>query len=215
MPVGVFDTVGFQPGVSGLSHVGGTPLTQSGKPLVVYVGAEYCPYCAAERWPLVVALSRFGTFTNLGATHSATGDVYPDTATFSFHGARYASPYLVFRSVELYTNRPVGGGYAPLEKPTALEDRLDSTYDPNGTIPFIYMGRYVQTSASYDPQILSGMSMTEISQAMRNPQVVQSQAILGTANELTAAVCTLTNGVPATVCASKGVAAAAKHLPTK
>jgi len=33
---------------------------------VVYIGAEYCPYCAVERWPLIVALNRFGTLTNLG-----------------------------------------------------------------------------------------------------------------------------------------------------
>src|SRR6202035_3990590 len=24
----------------------------SGKPMVVYVGAEYCPFCAAERWSM-------------------------------------------------------------------------------------------------------------------------------------------------------------------
>src|SRR5688572_33391144 len=33
-------------------------LTEAGKPLVLYVGAEYCPFCAAQRWPMVVALSR-------------------------------------------------------------------------------------------------------------------------------------------------------------
>ena len=32
-------------------------LTNSaGKPEIVFVGAEYCPYCAAERWPIVMAL---------------------------------------------------------------------------------------------------------------------------------------------------------------
>ena len=40
-------------------------LTADGKPLVLYVGAEYCPYCAAERCAMVQALSRFGTFSNL------------------------------------------------------------------------------------------------------------------------------------------------------
>ena len=39
-----------------------------GRPGVVYVGSEFCPYCAADRWALVVALSRFGTFAHLGAT---------------------------------------------------------------------------------------------------------------------------------------------------
>jgi Domain of unknown function (DUF929) len=215
VPASAYDTVGYQSGVGGLAHIGGTPLTQNGKPLVVYIGADYCPYCAAERWPLVAALSHFGTFSNLGATHSASGDVYPNTATFSFHGATYTSKYLTFNSVELYGNRPVGNSYPKLETPTALENRLIQKYDPKGTIPFIYIGNYIQTSASYNPQILAGMTMSQISQAMRDPQVTQSQAILGTANELTAALCTLTNGQPGGVCTSKGVAAAAKHLPTK
>ncbi len=215
VPASAYNTVGYQSGVGGLSHVGGTPLTQNGKPLVVYIGADYCPFCAAERWPLVAALSHFGTFSNLGATHSASGDVYPNTATFSFHGATYTSKYLTFNSVELYGNQPVGNSYPKLETPTALENRLIQKYDPKGTIPFIYFGNYIQTSASYNPQILAGMTMSQISQAMRDPQVTQSQAILGTANELTAAICTLTNGQPGGVCTSKGVAAAAKHLPTK
>src|SRR5258706_2836824 len=29
----------------------------TGKPEFLYMGAEYCPYCAAERWAMVVALS--------------------------------------------------------------------------------------------------------------------------------------------------------------
>jgi hypothetical protein len=47
---------------------GPQPLTADGKPLVLYVGAEYCPFCASQRWAVVVALSRFGTFSNLGLT---------------------------------------------------------------------------------------------------------------------------------------------------
>src|SRR6185312_6914517 len=34
-------------------------LTSKGLPEVVYVGAEYCPYCAAERWGTIIALDRF------------------------------------------------------------------------------------------------------------------------------------------------------------
>ena len=40
------------------------PLTIEGKsPAMLYYGAEYCPYCAAERWGIVAALSRFGTWS--------------------------------------------------------------------------------------------------------------------------------------------------------
>ena len=46
------------------------PLTIDGKPAIVFVSEESCPFCAAERWPLVVALSHFGTWSNLGSTRS-------------------------------------------------------------------------------------------------------------------------------------------------
>jgi thiol-disulfide isomerase/thioredoxin len=214
IPASTFDTIGYQPGVSGFKHIPGTPVKRDGKPLVVYLGADYCPYCAAERWPLVAALSRFGRFTNLGATHSSSTDVYPNTATFSFHGSSYTSRYLTFNPVELYTNQPKGNGYAPLDSPTALEDSLVSKSDPGGTIPFIYLGNHVESGASYNPQILSGMTMSQIAAAMRNPVSTQSQAILGTANLMTAALCQQTGGAPTNVCTAPGVAAAAKHLPS-
>ena len=59
---------------------------------------EYCPYCAAERWAMVNALARFGTFHNLGATASSSIDVNPSTPTFTFRGAGYSSPFVVFQT---------------------------------------------------------------------------------------------------------------------
>ena len=79
-----------------------------GKPELLYIGAEYCPFCAAQRWAMVAALSRFGTFSNLSLTHSASADVYPDTPTFSFYQSTYSSKYLTFTSVETNTNEPSG-----------------------------------------------------------------------------------------------------------
>src|SRR5579859_7641099 len=49
-------------------------LTANGKPEVLYVGAEYCPYCAAERWSMLVSLSRFGTFSGVTAIRSAAAN---------------------------------------------------------------------------------------------------------------------------------------------
>ncbi len=48
------------------------------KPQVAYIGAEYCPFCASERWPMVIALSRLGTFSGLGLTTSSATDVFPE-----------------------------------------------------------------------------------------------------------------------------------------
>ena len=52
------------------------------------------------------ALSRFGKFTNLRITTSATvngqgvPEVFPSTATFSFHNSTYTSPYIQWEPVE-------------------------------------------------------------------------------------------------------------------
>jgi thiol-disulfide isomerase/thioredoxin len=213
VPAATFNTIGAVKGIGGMSRIGGTPLEQGGKPVVLYIGAEYCPFCAAERWPLVAALSRFGTFTDLGATHSATNDVYPNTPTFSFKNAKYASKYLALQTVELYGNRPVNGKYPPLQRPTAQQNALIQKHDPKGTIPFIYLGNYLQLDASYNPQILAGMSMQQVAHAMRDTNTDQSIAILGTANQITAALCVQTGGQPGNVCSTPGVTAAAAHLP--
>ena len=53
-----------------ITKVTGPPLTSNGKPEMLYIGAEYCPYCAAMRWSMAVALSRFGTLFNAAARHS-------------------------------------------------------------------------------------------------------------------------------------------------
>ena len=56
--------------------VTGPALTSNGKPEMLYIGAEYCPYCAAMRWSMAVALSRFGTLsTPLHGIHFAQSDL--------------------------------------------------------------------------------------------------------------------------------------------
>ncbi|MHB1536035.1 MAG: DUF929 family protein, partial [Acidimicrobiales bacterium] len=130
--------------------ISGAALTSAGKPEVLYIGAEYCPFCAAERWPVVLALSKFGTWSDLGATHSASRDVYPNTATFSFYGATFTSPYLTFAGVETTTNQPQGpNAYKPLQTPTPTQEHLFQSDNPQGSIPFVdFGGRWTIIGAS-------------------------------------------------------------------
>ena len=53
---------------------------------------------------MVIALSRFGTFSNLhiSMSDSTAGD-YPNTHTFTFYGSSYSSSYLDFAPVESAT----------------------------------------------------------------------------------------------------------------
>ena len=65
--------------------VAGPPLTAHGKPEVLYVATEYCPYCAAQSWAMIVALSRFGTFSGLRTIRSAAlNSALAQTITTSF-----------------------------------------------------------------------------------------------------------------------------------
>jgi uncharacterized protein DUF929 len=182
-----------------------------GKAQVSYIGAEYCPFCAGERWALVAALSRFGTFSDLQLSHSATDDVYPNTPTFSFVGSSYSSPYVDFSPVELQSNVRSGNGYQTLQTPTTEQRNVLQMYDAPpyvpaqsaGAIPFIDIaGQYVLSGASYDISALRGMSAEQIAAALSDPASPTAKGILGSANVLTAAICTATDNQPADVCGS-------------
>lgn len=189
-------------------------LTAGGKPQVFFMGAEYCPYCAAERWSVVEALSRFGTFTALKTTHSSSTDVFPSTQTLSFVGASYTSKYLSFDSVELKGNELQGNDYPPLQKLNPAQEQLVRTYsappflpaESAGSIPFIdFGGRFLVSGASYDPGVLQGKSALEIAQTMSDPSSPVAQGATGAANVMTAVLCQLTGGQPGPVCSAKPI----------
>jgi hypothetical protein len=190
-----------------------------GKPEIVYIGAEFCPFCAAERWAVVEALSRFGTFTGLSATHSSTTDIYPDTQTFSFYGSSFSSPYFDFVPVEEETNQADGSGYSTLQAPTASEQSLLATYDvapyssEPGSIPFLDIGnQFIVAGASYSPQILQGLSMRQIAADLNHPSSLVAEAIDGAANLITASISSITGDQPSTVVGTSNIAAIARKL---
>ena len=184
--------------------VNGTALTSGGKPEVLFLGGEYCPFCAAERWAMVSALSRFGTFTGLTTTHSSSTDSDPNTPSFTFAKSKYTSNYINFTSVEEYTNTPDGsGGYKTLQTPTADQAKAQQTYDPQLAIPFLDLGgKYVEVGnlSPLDPSQLAGKSWSQVAAAMSDPTSALGKAEVGNANYLTAAICKLTNNLPATAC---------------
>jgi hypothetical protein len=208
-PVSELDSIGTGSAHNLITRVSGTVLTgPGGRPEVFYYGAEYCPYCAAQRWPIIVALSRFGTFSGLTTTSSSSTDVYPNTPTFTFHKASYASQYIEFASVET-TDR----NQQQLESPTQAQAALVTKYDTSGSIPFIDIGnRYAISGAMYLPDILSGMSWQAVADAVLQPGSPQAKAILGSANVITAAICSLTADKPAAVCSDPAIQAIEKKL---
>jgi len=189
--------------------VNGTPLTSGGKPEVLYLGGEYCPYCAAQRWAMVNALSRFGTFSGLTTTHSSSTDVDANTPTWTFYKSTYASSYITFTPVEEYTNYRIGNttntsaNYQTLQTPTTAEQAIGQAYDPTGSIPFMDLGnKYVQVGnlSPLSPTLLTGKSWSQVGAAMNDPSSALGKAVIGNANYMTAAICKLTSNKPATAC---------------
>jgi hypothetical protein len=168
---------------------------------MLYIGAEWCPLCAAMRWSMAVALSRFGTFGPLKGIHSASNDVYPNTATLTFLHARYHSRYLTFTAVE---NQDVHRN--ALQPTTKAQQALWQKYDTtNGQVgfPFIDFGNQLALKAPiYIPAVLKGLTWAQIAADLRNPASPVAQGADGAANYLTAAICKMTHDLPVTVCAA-------------
>jgi hypothetical protein len=171
----------------------GPPLTVSGKPVIVFVSEESCPFCAAERWSLAVALSHFGTWSHLGSTTSSATDVYPGTATLSFRAAVYRSTELTLQTTELTDNAG-----RPLQAQTPLDTRLIDAFDvppyvnsadQSGAVPFLDIAnRYILAGAQYSPQVLAGLSAAQIASQLANPSSPVAQAIDGSARVIVAAI---------------------------
>jgi thiol-disulfide isomerase/thioredoxin len=203
VPASTLDAIGDGGGsVTGKpTSITGPALTSGGKPEMLYIGAEYCPYCAGTRWAMIVALSRFGTFSGLRTIHSSTTDTPSNIPTWTFYQSRYTSNYLTFTPVETTTNVLQGNSYPPLQTPTAQQQQIQQTYDPNGTIPFISFGnRYMLANAPYDVTLLQGKTWAQIASALKDPSSPVAKAIGGAANYMTAAICKLTGNQPASAC---------------
>jgi thiol-disulfide isomerase/thioredoxin len=202
VPASTLSAVGAGSVPSGsLRALTGPPLTSGGKPEMLYIGAEWCPYCAAERWAMAVALSRFGTFSPLRGIHSSSSDIYPNTSTLTFYKSTYTSKYLVFTPVESEdVNRN------PLQTPTAAQQALWTKYDPPGdTFPFIDFGNRFLATVTYDPGVLQGLTWSQIASDLHNSSSAVAKGAVGSANVFTAAICKLTGNAPASVCTTAPV----------
>lgn len=219
IPQATFDAVGV--GSSATSALprkveGGTLSTVDGLPKVLYIGAEYCPYCAMERWSLIAALARFGTFEGLELSTSPAEQTIDPVPTLTFLNAKYTSTLLHFTA---YETKDTKG--QPLQTPSAEDQTAFTKLNSQGSIPFtLYGGTGYDIGATYDESLLmtqgsfmQDKTAAEINSALADPKSEIAQAVLGSANIKTAYLCTLTGGKPAAVCTSPGVKAAAAKLP--
>ncbi|HLJ59839.1 MAG TPA: DUF929 family protein [bacterium] len=213
IPRGTFDRVGVDDAPPPM--LVGAPPSDKRTPVLLYIGAEYCPYCAVMRWPLVAALNRFGTFTGLELSASSATDVFPSTPTLTMVHAKYQSPYIAVQTVELQTNlQDASGQYPPLQRLTATQAALFRHYDPPGNIPFLLIGgQYLLAGSPFSPDVLKGQDWHAIAASLPLGQTPAARAILGTANQISAAICTVDGQAPVAVCQSAGVRDASQTLP--
>jgi hypothetical protein len=186
-------------GMASVTTVLSTPQRAGNLPLTLYVGADYCPFCASMRWPLVTALSRFGSFSGLGQRQSTAGvDGFPSLATYDFNHATFSSQYVAFQTVE--TADPNGN---PLQQPNASQASLINRFDPNGAIPFVLVaGRYV-AHLPYSPSLLEGRTFEQIRDDVESVTPDQlGKAIDEEADVITALICSGDGMQPQAVCST-------------
>src|SRR5260370_1171412 len=141
-----------------------------------------------------------------------SNDVYPNTPSFTFYKSSYTSSYLTFTPVELQTNIPDPNNappYTNLQTLTSDQQALLTKYDASpyttqaGAVPFLDFGnKYVMIGTPFVPQVLDGLSWSTIATDLHNPSSAAAQAVDGTANYITAAICKMTGNTPASACTS-------------
>jgi Domain of unknown function (DUF929) len=187
-----------------------------GKPELLYIGAAFCPYCATNQWAMIVALSRFGSFSNLQFSHSAPSpEDYPSTATLSFFESTYSSKYISFLPIEnLTVNKTL------LQPITEQEQAIWNQYVPekHQYYPFLDIGNSYVVAPSggidslFNPQVLQGQDQRQIAASLNELSSSVAQAVDGSANLLTAAICHVTNYQPRSVCNSQAITTAQGDL---
>jgi chitodextrinase len=192
-----------EPGQSYLSSVhtltGLSEFTKDGIPILVYVGADYCPYCAIQRWSLIMALMRFGNFTGLEYMTSALDD--GDYATFTFSNSTYHSNYLVFQPFELYNRTGVQVANLPANYTSTFQQYGESSF------PFLnFADAYYVSGSILDPSILGTMNQTQVISAILAGNPAGSE-IRQAANLITAVICETTGNKPSSVCDNPSITA--------
>jgi thiol-disulfide isomerase/thioredoxin len=198
VPNSTLSSVSTSSGITLPSTICGNSLQFNGKPLVFYVGGEFCPYCAAERWSMAVALSKFGTFSNLTYMESWTNENsgYQNISTISFNYANYSSQDISFLGVEEYNQNDQAQ-----HNLTSSEQTLVNEYDSAKSIPFIDIAnKYEVVGSQYLPPNLSGLNWDQIGANLNSSVNKVGASVNGAAVTLITAICKADGGLPTSVC---------------
>jgi hypothetical protein len=204
-------SVGLPSVVTAPTAITGTALTLNGKPEVLYIGGEYCPFCAIERWSMIIALSHFGNFSGLEYMQSSSTDTNPNTPTFTFFAANASAPfnftskYVAFVPVEEWDRAE-----NPVRPPSTAEQALYTQYGACAStgetgIPFIDIANsyVVNCGAQFSLPQIAGDNWTQVATQLNTPSSAVAQAMDGGANSLITAICKVDGEQPASVCSQQ------------
>lgn len=195
-----------------IRRVSDRPLVEGAKPVVFFMGGQFCPFCAADRWAFVKATSRFGKWTNLRALHSQGGtDGFASLPTYNLVGANYQSDLLSLHHKEV---ADVHGNQ--LQQLQGVENDLVNAYDPQGSIPFTVaggQGGQYTVGLAFSPGLIQGQGFDQLRADVDADRPTDAvRAIDAGADAMTALLCRLTAGQPATVCSSPAIRSIAARL---
>ena len=185
-------------------------MRRNGKLFVFFLGAEYCPYCAAQRWAIVRSLQKFGQWDGLKQTISAARDEpFLNLPTYDFTNASYTSPHIEFLSREIKDRE-----FRPLQKLLKTDEKLLEKFNPDREIPFLLVGgRFTQIGSGFTPKIFIGHTFRQTETELKKIESEIRKTIDDEANIISALLCV--SGLPPEVCKETTVTELATQAMTK
>jgi Domain of unknown function (DUF929). len=154
-------------------------LSEYGKIVILFIGAEACPFCAAESWSIVSALSQYGTWNGLSPIISNATDSIPKVPGYTFANATLESSQVSFVEVELTTT----SWDQKLQSLNSSESQLYKEYDPNGLIPFLLIGgMYLHIGSAVSPYLISNMDWDQCYNLSKSKNAFHDQVINESSN---------------------------------
>lgn len=131
---------------------------------------------------------------------SSAKDDPPSIQTVSFRYSHFRSRYLAYDPI---VNGDANGKLVqPVPKKVG---RAWARYSPLG-YPFSdFGGKAILNNASFAPRVLAKLTRKQIAADLSRPKWRVAKAIDGSANQLTAAICIMTNEKPRRVCDTKTI----------
>jgi hypothetical protein len=133
-----------QPGGQGWVQYPASAWQDSGRPILYFYGATWCPYCSASSWAVWKALSEYGSVSGASFSYSSSTDVYASTPEVILANIGLSSSTLSFQVSE--DTSGVEGNFPGTTN--CVQQAYVTSYG-GGSIPFaVVNGQYVHAQAT-------------------------------------------------------------------